>query len=360
MSNLNLDIHTAVLATLIMAIVFAVIFVWMGIRAIRKARTLKFFRMRRDRMVTGWRLILSALLLVIVAFLLNRFAEPVIYSFYPPTATLTATPTITQTPTITLTPTITRTPTITTTPSVTDTPTPSPTPHVPLAIEIQFTSVVTPNPAAIFSPLQFGRALDENFQPVEPAIVFQNPVKHLYAQFTYDGMLVGVQWTALWFRGTEVVHYETKPWDGGTGGIGYTDWNPEPYLWLPGLYEVQIFAGQQWKVIGTFTVEGDAPTPPPSPTPTFTVTPTPSSTPTRTPRPTSTSTFTPGPSPTQTLRPSATRTSRYPTGTPTVTKTRMPTYTPGTPTATFTHAPTYTASPTRPTATRRPTDTPSP
>jgi hypothetical protein len=231
---------------------------------------------------------------------------------------------------------------------------------VPLAVEIQFTSVVTPNPAAIFSPLQFARALDENFQPVEPATVFQNPVGHLYAQFTYDGMQVGVQWTALWFRGTELVHYETKPWDGSSGGIGYTDWEPEPYLWQSGEYTVQIFAGLQWKVVGAFTVEGDAPTPPVTPTPSPSVTPTPSATPTRTPRPTATFTVTAGQSPTLPLLPTATRTPTRFTATPTVTKTRFPTNTPATPTPTFTHAPTYTASPTRPTATKQPTNTPSP
>lgn len=362
MPNLNLDIHTAVVTAFILALFFAALFIWLGIRSIKKARTLKFFRMRRDRMVSGWRMVLASIFLVLFALLLNRFAEPVIYNFYPPTATSTPTPTVTLTPTITLTPSITLTPTITSTPSVTDTPTPTLTPHVPLAVEIQFTSVVTPNPAAVFSPLQFAQALDENFQPVEPAEVFQNPVGHLYAQFSYDGMQVGVQWTALWYRGEELVHYETKPWDGSSGGIGYTDWNPEPYLWLPGEYTVQIFAGLQWKVVGSFTVEGEAPTPPVTATPSPTVTPTPTATRTGTPRPVATFTVTAGHSPTIPPSPTATRTPRpqLPSATPTVTKTRFPTNTLASPTSTFTRMPTYTASPTRPTATKQPTNTPAP
>jgi hypothetical protein len=322
--------------------------------------------------VSGWRMLFGAFVLVILAFILNRFAEPVIYGFYPPTPTLTATSTITQTPTITLTPSITLTPTITSTPSVTNTPTPSPTPHIPLAIEIQFTSVVTPNPSAVFSPLQFAQALDDNFVPINPAIVFQNPVGHLYAQFTYDGMLVGAQWTAIWYRGNELVHYETAPWDGGTGGIGYSDWDPPPYEWQPGEYEVQVFVGHQWKVVGIFTVEGDAPTPPPSPTPTFTVTPTPTSTSTRTPRPTVTATFTPGPTLTRTITPLVSSTpgratntpvptkTKAPTFPPTVTFTHMPTQTATTPTPTSTHAPTYTPTPPTPTNTHQPTNTPRP
>jgi hypothetical protein len=247
-------------------------------------------------------------------------------------------------------------------------------------VEVRFESTVTPNPEAIFSPLRFANALDENFQPIEPTNTFQNPVGHVYAQFSYDGMIVQSQWTALWYRGTELVHFETKPWDGGTGGVGYTDWNPEPHLWEPGTYEVQIFVGLTWRVSAVFTVEGEAPTPQPSRTPTQTITPTPTITatrtltPTRTATPTRTSTSTLGPSPTRqpsntpgptatrqpsaTPRPAATRPPPGATFTPTITNTRAPTYTLAAPTVTNTKAPTYT--PTRPiaTATNQPTPTP--
>ena len=380
MEKLNLDIHTAVQTALVIAVLFVAYSLWYGIRSIRKARSLKFFRMRRDRMVAGWRMIFIALGLSLVALGLNRFAEPMIYNFFPPTPTLTATPTITLTPTMSLTPSITLTPTITKTPSVTDTPTASSTPHVPLAVEAQFLSTITPNPNAVFSPLVFSKALDENFQPIEPAKVFQNPVGHLYAQFSYDGLIKGVQWTALWYYGTELVNFETKPWDGGTGGIGYTDWNPEPQLWLPGEYEVQIFVGLAWKISGRFTVEGQPPTPLPSATPSLTATPTPTSTSTRTPTatrtptPTRTNTATPGPSPTRqptaTPAPSATRqptgtlsatpnlTLRFPSLTPSLANTHAPTYTASIPTRTSTHAPTYTASIPPPPATHQPTNTP--
>src|SRR4030042_4771943 len=265
---MNLDIHTAVITIVALLSIFAVFGLWVGIRSIRKARTLKFFRMRRDRMVTGWRMVFLSVVFVIAAILINRFAEPIAYSFFPPTATPTLTPTLTLPPTISPTPTITQTPTITLTPSISDTPTITPTPHMPLAIEDNFTSTTTPNPAAVFSPLQFAKELDENFLPIDPATVFQNPVGHLYAQLTYDKMTPGAQWSALWYYGDQLVHYETNPWDGGTGGIGYTDWNPEPYQWFTGEYEVQIFVGTSWKSSSRFTVEGQPPTAVPSLTPT--------------------------------------------------------------------------------------------
>jgi hypothetical protein len=50
MRNLNLDIHTAVLTAFILSLAFAVLFSWTGVRVIRKARNLKFFRMR----CTAW------------------------------------------------------------------------------------------------------------------------------------------------------------------------------------------------------------------------------------------------------------------------------------------------------------------
>ena len=82
----------------------------------------------------------------------------------------------------------------------------------------------------------------------------------MWACFSYNNMSPGVQWTALWYRGNELVHYETLPWDGTTGGLGYSEWAPPPDMWQAGTYEVQVFVGQEWKVVGQFIVSGDPPT----------------------------------------------------------------------------------------------------
>ena len=68
------------------------------------------------------------------------------------------------------------------------------------------------------------------------------------AVFTYDQMTPGAQWTALWYREGELVHYETIPWNGETGGFGFTEWEAPASEWLPGTYQVQIFVGLEWKV----------------------------------------------------------------------------------------------------------------
>jgi type VI secretion system secreted protein VgrG len=147
-------------------------------------------------------------------------------------------------------------------------------------VEARFEGRLTPPAEAAFSPLIFTNVgLDENYDPIGPGIQFTNPVGHLYAVFSYAQMLDDVQWTALWYREGELVHFESLPWNGGSGGIGYTDWEPAPELWLPGEYTIQIFLGKDFYISGFFTVVGDPPTP------TITLTPVPAATTTPTPTP---------------------------------------------------------------------------
>jgi hypothetical protein len=321
-----MDIKAGIQTAIFLAVLGFVISAWIGFQSIRSARKLLYFQLRQKRISQGVQLLGTAFGLGVLAFLLSRFGEPVAYRFYPPTRTPTQTPTITLTPTISPIPSITPTPTITNTPAITDTPTITLTPYIPLVVEAQFVSQVTPNPAAIFSPLVFGRSFNPaTYEPVEPGTTFSNPIQRIVALFTYDNMLPAVQWSALWYRNGELVYYETAPWDGTTGGYGFASWEPSPDQWLPGDYEVQIFVGLEWKVVGRFVVEGEpvtvTPSPLPSPTASETATPMtlPTATPSATPIPTSTHapTFTPTPSPlpspTRTLRPSDTP---WPTATP--------------------------------------------
>ncbi len=301
-----MDIHAGIIATAILLVVFAIVSIRAGLQTIRSARKMTFYRLRQQRVAGGWRLFGLALLLIVLAVWLPIYGEPIAYDYFPPSPTPSVTPTITIVPTITVSPTITLTPTITDTPAITNTPTMTSTPFIPLPVIALFQSSITPNPDAVFSPLLFSTQM-VNTQAVKPATVFQNPVGHLYAVFSYDNMTPGVQWTAIWYRDGQQVRLETKPWDGATGGYGYTDWNPPPSNWLPGSYEVRIFVGEDWKVIGRFIVRGDAPTA--VPTPTITLSPTPK--PTKTPSPTPTSSRTPTPSAT----PSPTKTPPM-TGTP--------------------------------------------
>lgn len=317
----NLEIHTTVQIAFFIALALAVIFIPMGINRILAGRKLPYFRKRRDQMVIGWRMLLAAIILGGLALFFNNFAEPVIYTYFAPSPTQKKTPTITLTPSITLTPTITETPTITLTPLFSYTPTITPIPVVPPVIEARFESKVTPDPAAVFSPIQFARNLDNNYTPINPQSIFEHPVKHIYGAYSYDGVSDGSQWTALWYRDGELVYFQTQPWAGGTGGYDYVDWDPDPSQWLPGEYEVQIFNGNFFKVSGRFTITGIPPTTKPTATPSFTPSNTPLPTNTRTPTLTRTIKPTKTPVPTRTATITRTPTS---TRTPTITKTPTP------------------------------------
>ncbi len=265
----------------------------------RTARRLTFFRLRRERLRRAWTRIMLAGLSLALAWTLQQGTAPIPPSQPAPTRTLGTTMQATQptTPGVrpSPTPTATPSPAITPTPSLTPTPTPLGTPMIPTEIFAEFTGTLTPPPEPRFSPIVFTTRLDfKTYRPLNPGEVFQNPIRRMYGVFTYDGMLPGVQWTALWYRNGQLVYYETKPWDGGTGGYGYTEWAPPPEAWLPGTYTVYLFVGTKLVQSGSFRVEGLPPTP------TFTPTPTPLPTATPTPAPTSTPTPTPTPSPTRT------------------------------------------------------------
>ncbi len=279
-----MDIQSGVIALVLLALLFAVITVRNGLRTIQSARKMTFYRLRRQREAGGWRLLGLALLLVAAAIALPVYGLPVAYEYFPPSPTASLTPTITLVPTITLTPTITLSPTITDTPVVTDTPTSAPTPSLPLAVLALFQSSITPDPAAVFSPLTFSTKIDNNLQPVDPGTVFENPIFEIFATYSYDKMVPGVQWTAVWYRDDKQVCLETHPFEGGTGGYDAAACTDPVDGWQPGIYEVQIFVGEEWKVVGRFLVEGNLSTP--TFTPTFTAAPT------RTPVPS----FTPSPS----------------------------------------------------------------
>ena len=115
---IQLDIHTGVITAVIIAVILGILSLVAGVRGVFISRKLLFYRMRRDRIVQGWRRVFFSLVFFASAYLLYTYAEPAAYRFYPPSPTPTITPSITTSPTISLTPTISETPTITPTPEI--------------------------------------------------------------------------------------------------------------------------------------------------------------------------------------------------------------------------------------------------
>lgn len=281
---MNLDIRAGVIAATILTAIFFLISLVTGLQTVLSGRQVKFFKLRRDQMLRGWRLVALGIFWVIAGILVFLYGEPVAYRFITPSPTRPASLTPSITPSITTTPTITLTPSITLTPAESYTPTITSTPHIPVAVEGRFEGKLTPPAEAAFSQLTFTNiGLDDDYNPIGPGIQFTNPVGHLYAVFSYAQMEDDIQWSALWYHEGDLVHFETLPWNGGSGGIGYTDWDPSPDLWLPGEYAIHIFLGTDFIVGGAFTVVGEPPT--------VTITVTPSVTPTST----LTTTITPDP-----------------------------------------------------------------
>lgn len=285
---MNLDIATTVRVIFFLLLLFGAVFFYRAWRGYQEASHLYFFIKRQQLLKRMWLFILVGILIFAFAFAFNRFTEPFVYQFFIPSPTVTPYPTQTTTPTITLTPSITPTATITATPFFT------PTPILPAVISEEFKSTITPNPKALFSQITFSRKLDKKLRPLNPEKIFKNPIFTLYGSFSYDQMIIGSQWTALWFRDGELISYETLPWNGASGGYGYTESKLLPEEWLPGKYEVQIFVGTSWKISGSFEVIGTPVTPTSTSTPIPTKTATPTWTPTRTPTPKLTSTAIPG------------------------------------------------------------------
>jgi type VI secretion system secreted protein VgrG len=271
-----MDIHAGIIAASILVIVAAIFVIRAAFRVWRTARKLSFYSLRRMHNANIWWLLFLALCLFACAFWLPFYGEPMVYDYFPPSLTPSLTPTITSTPTITLTPTATVPPTLTLTPSVSSTPTLTLTPFLPLAIEALFQGEVTPNPDAVFTAIQFSTKFDGT-NPIDPKTVFDLPIQTMYGGFDYNNTIPGAQWTALWYHDGKLVCYETKPWDGGTGGIGgYTECSDPIGGWLPGEYEVQIFMGYEWMRVNRFIVRGASETSAPTSTPVLiTETPTP-------------------------------------------------------------------------------------
>lgn len=271
---MNIDIRSGVMAATLLMIVFFLLSAITGAQTLVSGKRVKFFKLRRDQMMRGWRLVALGFFWAVAALGIYFYGEPAAYHFITPSPTVPPSLTPSITPSASTTPTITLTPSITLTPAESYTPTATSTPFVPAAVEVRFEGRLTPPAEAAFSPLVFTNiGLDEEYSPVGPGIQFTNPVGHLYGVFSYAQMADDIQWTALWYRDGELVYYETMPWNGGSGGIGYTDWDPSPELWLPGDYTVQLFLGFDFQVSGEFSVVGQ-----PS-TPTVTLTPFPVATP---------------------------------------------------------------------------------
>jgi hypothetical protein len=246
-----------------------VVSVLAGLAAWREAQRLPFYALRRRATQRGVRYFLVAAifgLMAVIAWLFGPQALDVgVAEIAVPTDTLTpsASPTLTLSPTITLTYTPSATsgpPTITFTPS--KTPTETGTARLPLDIVTPIPSTtITPPADAVAGPISITPFFD---YPARQASDYFDPTgKTLYAVFEYNNFAKGMQWSAVWYRDAAPIFIETLPWDGETGGWGYSELALDP--WPTGTYEVRIFAGERWLRSTIFFIVEELPTNTPQP-----------------------------------------------------------------------------------------------
>ncbi len=252
---MNIDIDTTFKVILVLLAIGIITSISLALKSLKAARNLPFYRKRQDLVEYGWRLIFFSLLMAGVGFLFYRFGEPVAYRYFPPS------PTVTRTPTTTLTPTITQTLENTLTPTITQTLAQTYTPMLPAVVQTEIKTPIGVEVNSIFSPVQFSTQTKDGWL-INTTDTFTLPITTLYAGFSYDEMVPGLRWSAVWLREGEIVCFETTVWENYTGGSYYSDYCNQkitPEMWLPGDWEVQIFVGQTWKTSGRFTILGSDP-----------------------------------------------------------------------------------------------------
>lgn len=271
---MDLSGRTDLLAIVLASVAFFLVI--SGLRALRLGSRTIYFRHRRQRVLAGWWMTGAGLALGVTAFLILRAGglplAPAAPTPAPAAKTATAAPSQTFTPA----PTPSR--------AAAFTASGTPTPRLPLSLEIMVVSSVTPQVSAAISDIRFSDTLVDGY-PIGRRFDWVNPLRRMYATFSYSHMTYGAQFTALWFRNGELIFFESGPWQAGGRGLSHSKWEPAPHEWHPGEYEVQFFVGTEWKATGRFTVTGEPrpPTPTRTPSPTRTSSPFPSETPTATP-----------------------------------------------------------------------------
>ena len=75
--------------------------------------------------------------------------------------------------------------------------------------------------------LAFSTRLNSEYAAVEPDDIFAEGAYTLYAAFSYEAMVNGMEWAWVWRRDGEVVGGGNEIWNYGEEGPGYIFYNPE-------------------------------------------------------------------------------------------------------------------------------------
>ncbi len=78
---MSIDIQAGIIAAVLLTLVFFLISVISGIQAVLSGKNIKFFQLRQNQILRGWRLIVLGIFWALLGILVYFFGEPVAYRF---------------------------------------------------------------------------------------------------------------------------------------------------------------------------------------------------------------------------------------------------------------------------------------
>jgi len=81
---MSIDIRAGIIAAVFLTLIFFLISVVSGIQTVLSGKKIKFFQLRQNQILRGWRLIILGIFWVLLGIGVYFFGEPVAYRFITP------------------------------------------------------------------------------------------------------------------------------------------------------------------------------------------------------------------------------------------------------------------------------------
>lgn len=113
------------------------------------------------------------------------------------------------------------------------------------------------NEDTYLSSLTFSTKIDDDYQAVNPASIFEVGYYTLYATFDYEGMADGMEWAWVWRYEGDVVDGGNELWAYGDDGPGYIYFGPEEGF-NAGDYSLEVWVNGELFTQANITMSGTA------------------------------------------------------------------------------------------------------
>lgn len=101
--------------------------------------------------------------------------------------------------------------------------------------------------------IAFSTEIDDDYQAINPRQIFPEGEYTLYATFSYDQMVDGLEWAWVWRRDGEVLEGGNELWKYGNDGPGYIFFGP-PEGFAGGEYTLDVWVNGQMFTQGSVVV----------------------------------------------------------------------------------------------------------